>query len=95
VFVVALAVPMSVVLPWIDSRVPYRDEAHKGGIAALTDRITLVPAAGWNLTDGALPRPHALARRRHRHDGVGSRQRSLSRRRDEIVEMIRSIRVRP
>ena len=52
--VLALAVVMSVVLPFIDSRTPYHNAVRRGDIAELADGITLVPAAGWDLTNGAL-----------------------------------------
>jgi hypothetical protein len=52
--VLALAVVMSIVLPRVDSQTPYHDEVHAGDVARLADRITLVPADGWNLASGAL-----------------------------------------
>ena len=52
--VLALALLLSVVLPWIDSRTPYHDQVHKGDVAELADGITLVPTSGWQLATGAL-----------------------------------------
>ena len=52
--VLALAVLMSVVLPTIDSKTAYSDQTVDGDVAQLADGITLVPAAGWDLTSGAL-----------------------------------------
>jgi hypothetical protein len=52
--VLVLAVVMGVVLPFIDSRTPYHHAVRRGDIAELADGITLVPAAGWDLTNGAL-----------------------------------------
>ena len=69
--VLALAVLMSVVLPLINSKTPYRHPVHRGEIAELADGVTLVPAAGWDLATGALARPHALAGGRHRLDRAG------------------------
>jgi hypothetical protein len=52
--VLALAVLMSVVLPWIDRDTPYRGAVHKGDVAQIADGITLVPTPRWNLASGAL-----------------------------------------
>ena len=52
--VLALAVLLSVVLPFINSEAAYRDEIHKGDIAEVGDGITLVPSPGWNLAAGSL-----------------------------------------
>jgi hypothetical protein len=52
--VLALAVLMSVVLPWIDSRAEYQHAVGEGDVAQLADGITLVPAHGWDLASGAL-----------------------------------------
>jgi ferric-dicitrate binding protein FerR (iron transport regulator) len=52
--VLGLAVAMSVVLPWIDSKTAYRDQVHEGNIVELADGITFVPATGWDLASGAL-----------------------------------------
>lgn len=52
--VLVLAVLMSVVLPFIDSRTRYHDAVHRGDIAELADGITLVPTPGWDLATGAL-----------------------------------------
>jgi hypothetical protein len=52
--VLALAVLMSVVLPWIDSRAEYQHPIQEGDIAQLADGITLVPTPGWDLASGAL-----------------------------------------
>jgi hypothetical protein len=52
--VLALAVVMSVVLPAIDRRTAYGDELHRGDVAQIADRLTLVPAPGWELASGAL-----------------------------------------
>lgn len=52
--VLALAVAMSIVLPSIDSRTTYHDQVHRGEVAQVADRITLVPTAGWQLASGAL-----------------------------------------
>jgi hypothetical protein len=52
--VLALALLLSVVLPYVDSRTPYRHQVHRGDLAALADGITLVPTPGWQLATGAL-----------------------------------------
>jgi hypothetical protein len=52
--VLALAVVMSVVLPWVDSETEYSDVVEQGDVVQLADGITLVPAPGWNLASGAL-----------------------------------------
>ena len=52
--VLGLAAVMSLVLPSIDSETSYRDQVHKGDIAAIADGITLTPASGWDLESGAL-----------------------------------------
>ena len=52
--VLALAVLMSVVLPWVDGETAYRDAVDQQDVVQLADGITLVPAAGWNLASGAL-----------------------------------------
>jgi hypothetical protein len=52
--VLALAVLMSVVLPSIDNETAYSSQIAHGDVAQLADGITLVPAAGWDLTSGAL-----------------------------------------
>jgi hypothetical protein len=52
--VLALAVLMSVVLPLINSRTPYRHPVHSGDTAELAGGITLVPTPGWDLATGAL-----------------------------------------
>lgn len=52
--VLVLAVAMSVVLPSIDSRTTYRDQVHRGDVAQVAERITVVPAEGWQLASGAL-----------------------------------------
>jgi hypothetical protein len=52
--VLALAVLMGVVLPAIDSKTSYRDQTDKGDLVQVAEGITLVPATGWELTDGAL-----------------------------------------
>jgi hypothetical protein len=52
--VLALAVLMSIVLPWINRTTPYRHAVHRGDVAELADGITLVPAPGWDLSTGAL-----------------------------------------
>lgn len=52
--VLALAVVMSALLPWINSKAPYRHPIHRGEIAEIAGGITLVPAAGWDLASGAL-----------------------------------------
>ncbi len=52
--VLALAVLMSVALPLINSNAPYRHPVHRGQIAELADGVTLIPAAGWDLSTGAL-----------------------------------------
>jgi hypothetical protein len=52
--VLALTLVMAVVLPFIDSKTRYREVTRKGDIAELADGITLAPAAGWNLINGAL-----------------------------------------
>jgi hypothetical protein len=52
--VLALAVLMSGVLPWVDSKTEYSDAVEQGDVVQLADGITLVPAPGWNLASGAL-----------------------------------------
>jgi hypothetical protein len=52
--VLALAVLMGIVLPSLDASTSYRDAVHKGEVAELAGGITLVPAPGWDLADGAL-----------------------------------------
>jgi hypothetical protein len=52
--VLALAVMMSVVLPWIDSKTQYSDAVDQDDVVQLADGITLVPTPGWNLASGAL-----------------------------------------
>ena len=52
--VLALAVLMSVVLPWVDSETEYSDAVDQDDVVQLADGITLVPAPGWNLASGAL-----------------------------------------
>jgi hypothetical protein len=52
--VLALAMLLSVVFPWIDSRTPYRHAVRGGEVAELADGVTLAPAAGWDLATGAL-----------------------------------------
>jgi hypothetical protein len=52
--VLALAVLMSVVLPWVDSETKYSDAVDQDDVVQLADGITLVPAPGWNLASGAL-----------------------------------------
>src|SRR3974390_2187049 len=52
--VLALALLMSVVLPWINDKAPYRHPVRKGDIAEVAGGITLVPTAGWDLGTGAL-----------------------------------------
>ena len=52
--VLALAVLMSVVLPWVDSETEYSDAVDRDDVVQLADGITLVPAPGWNLASGAL-----------------------------------------
>lgn len=52
--VLALAVLMSVVLPWVDSETEYSDAVDRDDVVQLADGITLAPAPGWNLASGAL-----------------------------------------
>lgn len=52
--VLALAVLLSVVLPFIDNNTPYRDAVRRGDIAEIASGITLVPTPGWDLVTGAL-----------------------------------------
>ena len=52
--VLALAVLMSVVLPWVDSETEYSDAVDQDDVVQLADGITLDPAPGWNLASGAL-----------------------------------------
>ena len=52
--VFALAVVMSVVLPNLDSRATYRHQIHAGDVVEVAGGITLVPAPGWDLANGAL-----------------------------------------
>ena len=51
--VLALAVLLSVVLPYADSRASYREQVHAGDVVEIADGITLVPTPGWNLATGA------------------------------------------
>ena len=48
--VLALAVLMSVVLPLINRKTPYRHPVRRGEIAELAEGITLVPTPGWDLS---------------------------------------------
>jgi hypothetical protein len=52
--VLALAVLMGVVLPWVDSQTAYNDALDQGDVVQLAEGLTLVPASGWNLASGAL-----------------------------------------
>ena len=52
--VLALALLMSVVLPAIDAGTPYHHAVRAGDVAEVAGGITLVPASGWSLADGAL-----------------------------------------
>ncbi|HEX2291773.1 MAG TPA: hypothetical protein VHH55_00575 [Gaiellaceae bacterium] len=52
--VLGLAVLMSVILPQINDETEYSEATEKGDIVQLADGISLVPAPGWNLADGAL-----------------------------------------
>ena len=52
--VLAFALFLSVVLPYIDSRTPYNEQVHAGDVAAIANGITLVPSPGWNLATGVL-----------------------------------------
>jgi ferric-dicitrate binding protein FerR (iron transport regulator) len=52
--VLALAVVMSVVIPWVDSETEYSDAVDQDDVVQLADGITLDPAPGWNLASGAL-----------------------------------------
>jgi hypothetical protein len=52
--VLALALLMSVVLPFINSKTPYPHPVRRGEIVQLANGITLVPTAGWDLSTGAL-----------------------------------------
>jgi hypothetical protein len=52
--VLALALFMGVVLPYIDSKASYRHQVDKGDVVKLADGITLVPTSGWDLASGAL-----------------------------------------
>jgi hypothetical protein len=52
--VLAFAILTSVVLPWANSRAPYRHAIHRGDIAELANEITLPAAPGWDLASGAL-----------------------------------------
>jgi hypothetical protein len=52
--VLALALLLSVGLPALDASTPYHQAVHKGDVAELAGGITLVPASGWDLADGAL-----------------------------------------
>ena len=52
--VLAFAVLLSIVLPAINAAAPYHHEIHAGDVVDLADgRLTLVPAPGWNLAEGA------------------------------------------
>jgi hypothetical protein len=52
--VLALAAVMSIGLPALDAGTPYHDAVHTGDVTQLVSGITLVPASGWDLADGAL-----------------------------------------
>jgi hypothetical protein len=52
--VLALAVVMGVLLPWIDADTSYDHAVHDGDVAQIAGGITLVPASGWALASGAL-----------------------------------------
>lgn len=52
--VLALAAVMSVVLPSIDSRTSYNHEIRRGDVVRLGARITLIPAASWDLASGSI-----------------------------------------
>ena len=76
--VLALAVLMSVVLPWVDSETEYSDAVERGDVVQLADGITLVPAPGWNPGQRrARWRRCSLAE--HRPDRARPRQRAVQR----------------
>ena len=47
-----LVIVMSVVLPVINTRVPYHDIVRAGDVVELQDGVTFVPEAGWGITSG-------------------------------------------
>jgi hypothetical protein len=50
--VFALAVAMSVVLPVVNAKVPYRDIVRAGDVIELQGNVTFVPEAGWGIKSG-------------------------------------------
>lgn len=50
--VFALAIVMSVVLPIINAKLPYRDIVKAGDVVELEGDVTFVPEAGWAITSG-------------------------------------------
>ncbi len=50
--VFALVFLMSVVLPIIDAKVPYRDIVRAGDVLEVEGDVTFVPEAGWGITSG-------------------------------------------
>ena len=52
--VLALAVLLAVVVPWIDRQVPGGTPVRAGEQVAVAGNVVFVPAVGWTLTDGLL-----------------------------------------
>ncbi|UQX11739.1 hypothetical protein [Candidatus Mycobacterium methanotrophicum] len=50
--VFALALVMSVVLPVVNTRVPYRDIVKAGDALELQGGLTFIPETGWGITSG-------------------------------------------
>jgi hypothetical protein len=50
--VFALVIVMSVVLPVINAKVPYRDIVKAGDVMELQGDVTFVPEVGWGITSG-------------------------------------------
>lgn len=50
--VLALAFVMSVVLPFLNETVPYRDIVKAGDVIELKDDVTFAPEPGWGITSG-------------------------------------------
>ena len=52
--VLALALLLAVVVPWIDRQVPGGTPVRAGDQVALAGDVVFVPAVGWTLTDGLI-----------------------------------------
>lgn len=50
--VLALALLMGSVLPWINESVAYDDKVVAGDVIEVRGGVTFVPATGWGITDG-------------------------------------------